>query len=139
MWVPLSLSLWGVGDKSPRGRGRDGGPALIWRGGVGVTKGGDPDVRTVAKMVLNDWLRGKLPFHTMPPTTTTAEAAAAEATPLPPSEGAGSTAEAAGNDAGDDIDNDNDEGEEEDDDEEDQDVDEDVDEDEEDSAASDDA
>ncbi|KAI9599359.1 NUC091 domain-containing protein [Syncephalis fuscata] len=32
-----------------------------------LLKGGDPDLSTVAKMVLNDWLRGKIPFYTAPP------------------------------------------------------------------------
>ena len=40
-------------------------------------QGGDPDIRTVAKMVLNDWLRGKLPFFTVPPSAE-GEAAAAD-------------------------------------------------------------
>ncbi|XP_063964751.1 nucleolar GTP-binding protein 2-like [Lytechinus pictus] len=32
-----------------------------------LNKGGEPDVSTVAKMVLNDWLRGKIPFFVKPP------------------------------------------------------------------------
>ncbi|RKP07398.1 NUC091 domain-containing protein [Thamnocephalis sphaerospora] len=32
-----------------------------------LLKGGEPDLPTVAKMVLNDWLRGKIPFYTAPP------------------------------------------------------------------------
>jgi nuclear GTP-binding protein len=32
-----------------------------------LLKGGEPDMSTVAKMVLNDWLRGKIPFFTPPP------------------------------------------------------------------------
>jgi nuclear GTP-binding protein len=32
-----------------------------------LLKGGEPDLSTVAKMVLNDWLRGKIPFYTPPP------------------------------------------------------------------------
>jgi len=31
-----------------------------------LLKGGDPDLSTVAKMVLNDFQRGKLPFYTLP-------------------------------------------------------------------------
>ncbi|KAI9184031.1 GTPase required for pre-60S ribosomal subunit nuclear export and maturation [Blastocladiella emersonii ATCC 22665] len=31
-----------------------------------LLKGGEPDVSTAAKMVLTDWLRGKLPFFVMP-------------------------------------------------------------------------
>lgn len=32
-----------------------------------LLKGGEPDVNTISKMVLNDWVRGKIPFYTMPP------------------------------------------------------------------------
>nr|CAD7430632.1 unnamed protein product [Timema monikensis] len=32
-----------------------------------LLKGGEPDISTVAKMVLNDWQRGKLPFYVFPP------------------------------------------------------------------------
>jgi len=32
-----------------------------------LLKGGEPDVRTAAKMVLHDWLRGKIPYFTKPP------------------------------------------------------------------------
>merc|ERR1712029_700629 len=32
-----------------------------------LLKGGEPDLDNVAKMVLNDWQRGKLPFFTPPP------------------------------------------------------------------------
>jgi len=32
-----------------------------------LVKGGEPDINTVAKMVLNDWQRGKLPFFVPPP------------------------------------------------------------------------
>ena len=32
-----------------------------------LLKGGEPDVNTVAKMVLNDWQRGKIPFFIPPP------------------------------------------------------------------------
>lgn len=31
-----------------------------------LLKGGEPDVNTVAKMMLNDWQRGKLPFYVAP-------------------------------------------------------------------------
>ena len=30
-------------------------------------QGGEPDVNTVAKMILNDWLRGNLPYFVKPP------------------------------------------------------------------------
>lgn len=32
-----------------------------------LLKGGEPDISTVAKMVLNDWQRGKLPYFVKPP------------------------------------------------------------------------
>ncbi|XP_033105254.1 nucleolar GTP-binding protein 2-like [Anneissia japonica] len=32
-----------------------------------LLKGGEPDISTVAKMVLNDWQRGKIPFYVRPP------------------------------------------------------------------------
>eukprot|EP00249_Psilotum_nudum_P018209 c26693_g1_i1 orf=82-1917(+) len=32
-----------------------------------LLKGGEPDLMTVAKMVLNDWQRGRIPFYTPPP------------------------------------------------------------------------
>lgn len=32
-----------------------------------LLKGGEPDITAVAKMVLNDWQRGKLPFYVEPP------------------------------------------------------------------------
>lgn len=32
-----------------------------------LLKGGEPDISTVAKMILNDWQRGKLPFFVNPP------------------------------------------------------------------------
>nr|XP_056702012.1 nucleolar GTP-binding protein 2 [Euleptes europaea] len=32
-----------------------------------LLKGGEPDVRTVSKMVLNDWQRGRIPFFVKPP------------------------------------------------------------------------
>lgn len=49
-------------------------------------KGGDPDIGSVAKMVLNDWQRGKLPFYVPP---------SAFETPLPKE---GTTAEASASD-----------------------------------------
>lgn len=30
-------------------------------------QGGEPDVSTVSKMVLNDWQRGRIPFFVKPP------------------------------------------------------------------------
>ena len=32
-----------------------------------LLKGGEPDISQVARMVLNDWQRGKLPYFTLPP------------------------------------------------------------------------
>ncbi|XP_051892087.1 nucleolar GTP-binding protein 2 [Pristis pectinata] len=32
-----------------------------------LLKGGEPDIQTVAKMVLNDWQRGRVPFYVKPP------------------------------------------------------------------------
>ncbi|ORX82084.1 NGP1NT-domain-containing protein [Basidiobolus meristosporus CBS 931.73] len=32
-----------------------------------LLKGGEPDLTAVSKMVLNDWLRGKIPFYAAPP------------------------------------------------------------------------
>lgn len=32
-----------------------------------LLKGGEPDIKTVAKMVLNDWQRGKIPYFVKPP------------------------------------------------------------------------
>jgi nuclear GTP-binding protein len=32
-----------------------------------LLKGGEPDENTIAKMVLNDWVRGKIPFYNLPP------------------------------------------------------------------------
>jgi nuclear GTP-binding protein len=32
-----------------------------------LLKGGEADCTTIAKMVLNDWVRGKIPYYTLPP------------------------------------------------------------------------
>ena len=32
-----------------------------------LLKGGEPDVNTISKMILNDWQRGKIPFFVPPP------------------------------------------------------------------------
>ncbi|TPX32394.1 hypothetical protein SeMB42_g07617 [Synchytrium endobioticum] len=32
-----------------------------------LLKGGEPDLSTGAKMILTDWLRGKIPYYTLPP------------------------------------------------------------------------
>lgn len=39
---------------------------LAFRSGK-LLKGGEPDVQTVSKMVLNDWQRGRIPFFVKPP------------------------------------------------------------------------
>lgn len=38
-----------------------------WKCAGKLTKGGEPDLNTVGKMVLLDWQRGRLPFFTLPP------------------------------------------------------------------------
>ncbi|KAJ8340829.1 hypothetical protein SKAU_G00331200 [Synaphobranchus kaupii] len=38
-----------------------------------LLKGGEPDLPTVSKMVLNDWQRGRIPFFVKPPLTETDE------------------------------------------------------------------
>lgn len=52
-----------------------------------LLKGGEPDLSTVSKMVLNDWQRGRIPFFVKPPG---AEGTAEDKMPLPiegPSDG----------------------------------------------------
>ena len=41
--------------------------ALLARQGGRLLKGGEPDLDGVAKMVINDFLRGKIPWYTPPP------------------------------------------------------------------------
>lgn len=43
-----------------------------------LLKGGEPDVTAVSKMVLHDWLRGKIPYYTAPPANETASGDAVE-------------------------------------------------------------
>ncbi|KAF8327933.1 NUC091 domain-containing protein [Cantharellus anzutake] len=38
-----------------------------------LLKGGEPDRETVSKMVLNDWIRGKIPYFVRPPENTSEE------------------------------------------------------------------
>ncbi|XP_048881431.1 nucleolar GTP-binding protein 2 [Brienomyrus brachyistius] len=45
---------------------------LAFRSGK-LLKGGEPDLPTVSKMVLNDWQRGRIPFFVKPPLTETEE------------------------------------------------------------------
>lgn len=40
-----------------------------------LAKGGHPDINTTARMVLNDWQRGRLPYYVMPPTLKSEEKA----------------------------------------------------------------
>lgn len=40
-----------------------------------LNKGGEPDLHTVSKMMLNDWLRGKIPYYVRPPVSAEEEAA----------------------------------------------------------------
>lgn len=46
---------------------------LLARKGGRLLRGGEPDVDGVAKMVLNDFLRGKIPWFTPPPITESGE------------------------------------------------------------------
>ena len=43
--------------------------SILARKGGRLLRGGEPDVDGVAKMVINDFLRGKIPWFTPPPTT----------------------------------------------------------------------
>ena len=52
---------------------------LLARKGGKLLKGGEADMDGVAKMVLNDFLRGKIPWFTPPPASAAAWAAAEEA------------------------------------------------------------
>ncbi|KAG9514220.1 nuclear/nucleolar GTP-binding protein, partial [Aureobasidium melanogenum] len=52
---------------------------LLARKGGKLLKGGEADMDSVAKMVLNDFLRGKIPWFTPPPASAAAWAAAEEA------------------------------------------------------------
>ena len=47
---------------------------LLARKGGRLHHGGEPDVDGVAKMVLNDFMRGKIPWYLPPPTAEDAEA-----------------------------------------------------------------
>ncbi|KXS10208.1 NGP1NT-domain-containing protein [Gonapodya prolifera JEL478] len=51
---------------------------MVAKKGGKLLKGGEPDLPTVAKMVLNDWLRGKIPFFTAPPGSTVGKPAVIE-------------------------------------------------------------
>ncbi|KAJ7304472.1 hypothetical protein JRQ81_012036 [Phrynocephalus forsythii] len=62
-----------------------------------LLKGGEPDVQTVSKMVLNDWQRGRIPFFVKPPNMEQEPQPPASVTPGPTatgeSERAGETTE----------------------------------------------
>ncbi len=32
-----------------------------------LLKGGEPDVKTAAKMMIHDWIRGRIPYYNLPP------------------------------------------------------------------------
>jgi nuclear GTP-binding protein len=52
--------------------------SILARKGGRLLRGGEPDVDGVAKMVLNDFLRGKIPWFTPPPKNEGQAAVAAE-------------------------------------------------------------
>lgn len=54
--------------------------SILARKGGRLLKGGEPDVDGVAKMVLNDFLRGKIPWFTPPPRKEKAEETGKDAT-----------------------------------------------------------
>lgn len=47
-----------------------------------LLKGGEPDQEAAAKMVLNDWIRGKIPFFVPPPARPTKEGPVADEEPV---------------------------------------------------------
>ncbi|KAL7753950.1 GTPase required for pre-60S ribosomal subunit nuclear export and maturation [Sorochytrium milnesiophthora] len=47
-----------------------------------LLKGGEPDIGTVSKVILNDWLRGKIPYFTAPPGADDSAADASVAEPV---------------------------------------------------------
>ncbi|TXT13462.1 hypothetical protein VHUM_00829 [Vanrija humicola] len=47
-----------------------------------LLKGGEPDQESAAKMVLNDWIRGKIPFFVPPPARPTKEGPVADEEPV---------------------------------------------------------
>jgi nuclear GTP-binding protein len=54
------------GEASPQWDADEFLEALARKGGR-LLKGGEPDRETVSKMVLNDWIRGRIPFFVRPP------------------------------------------------------------------------
>ncbi|NXW63657.1 NOG2 protein, partial [Eurystomus gularis] len=51
-----------------------------------LLKGGEPDIQTVSKMVLNDWQRGRIPFFVKPPNAETGPQPSALEVPVPSSQ-----------------------------------------------------
>src|SRR5699024_5476763 len=45
-----------------------------------LLKGGEPDLNTISKMVLNDWQQGRLPYFVKPPETDKSETTTTTAT-----------------------------------------------------------
>lgn len=43
-----------------------------------LLKGGEPDLNTVAKMIVGDWQKGRIPYYYLPPGTTEEEVMKAE-------------------------------------------------------------
>ncbi len=52
-----------------------------------LLKGGEPDLSTVAKMVLHDWIRGNIPYYVAPPPKTVDEPSEDEQEDIPEEEG----------------------------------------------------
>ncbi|XP_037587717.1 nucleolar GTP-binding protein 2 isoform X3 [Cebus imitator] len=65
-----------------------------------LLKGGEPDLQTVGKMVLNDWQRGRIPFFVKPPN---AEPPVAPQVQLPPSSSLEVVPEAAQHNPGEEV------------------------------------
>ncbi|XP_032102880.1 nucleolar GTP-binding protein 2 isoform X2 [Sapajus apella] len=65
-----------------------------------LLKGGEPDLQTVGKMVLNDWQRGRIPFFVKPPD---AEPPVAPQVQLPPSSSLEVVPEAAQHNPGEEV------------------------------------
>lgn len=51
------------------------------RKGGRLLKGGEPDIPTIAKMILNDWIRGELPYFVPPPSSLAVATVTATALP----------------------------------------------------------
>jgi len=67
---------YGLGHREGGWEGESGATILlsaIAKKSGKLLKGGEPDQEAAAKMVLNDWIRGKIPFFVQPPAKPTAE------------------------------------------------------------------